>query len=360
MAELDGAEAVVQFAAVLRRHGLEVAVGNVTLFGRALATIGLARRSSAYWAARVTLVHRPEDLAAFDRAFAEFWDNQRFVDDVAAAPAATVVVTGRVEGAGPGPGYSRVEVLAHKDFAAYTSAESAEADRLMADLRLAAALRTSRRTRIAPRARRGRPDLRTTTRHALGTGGEPVRLSFRARAQQPRRIVLLCDVSGSMDPYVRPLLRLIHAAVVAGGPGRVEAFALGTRLTRITRELAWRDPDVALSRASRAAPDRAAGTRLGEGLREFNERWGVRGMARGATVVVLSDGWDRGDPDLLGEQMARLHRVAHLVVWVNPLKASPGYAPLARGMAAALPWVDRFVEGHSLASLEALAIEVVR
>ncbi|MEY2436343.1 MAG: uncharacterized protein QOF97_1179, partial [Acidimicrobiaceae bacterium] len=135
----------------------------------------------------------------------------------------------------------------------------------------------------------------------------------------------------------------------------VEAFALGTRLTRLTRELSSRDPDEALARASAAVSDWSGGTRLGEALRAFNDEWGVRGMARGAIVVLLSDGWDRGDPDDLAEQMARLHRVAHKVVWVNPLKASPGYQPLARGMAAALPHVDEFVEGHSLASLEQLA-----
>jgi len=167
--------------------------------------------------------------------------------------------------------------------------------------------------------------------------------------------VLLCDVSGSMAPYARALLRFLHAAVTARGAGRVEAFALGTRLTRITRELSWRDPDAALADAADAVEDFSGGTRLGEGLKAFNDRWGVRGMARGAVVVILSDGWDRGDPGKLGAEMARLRRVAHRVVWVNPLKAAPGYAPLARGMAAALPYVDDFVEGHSLASLEQLA-----
>jgi hypothetical protein len=170
-------------------------------------------------------------------------------------------------------------------------------------------------------------------------------------------VVLLCDVSGSMEPYSRALLRFLHAAVV--GRGQIEAFALGTRLTRITRELTSRDPDAALAKAARAVPDWSGGTRLGEGLRAFNTEWGVRGMARGAVVVILSDGWDRGDPSVLREQMERLSRVAWKVVWVNPLKASPGYAPLAAGMAAALPYVDEFVEGHSLDSLERLA-EVIR
>ncbi len=185
-----------------------------------------------------------------------------------------------------------------------------------------------------------------------------MRRAWLAPAERPRRVVLLCDVSGSMEPYARALVRFLHAAVTARGAGRVEAFALGTRLTRITRELSWRDPDAAIAEASKAVTDWSGGTRLGEGLREFNDRWGVRGMARGAVVVILSDGWDRGDPERLGAEMARLHRVAHRVVWVNPLKAAPGYAPLARGMAAALPYVDDFVEGHSMASLEHLAAVV--
>jgi hypothetical protein len=170
--------------------------------------------------------------------------------------------------------------------------------------------------------------------------------------------VLLCDVSGSMESYARALVRFAHVAVV--GRAQVEVFTLGTRCTRITRELRSRDPDAALDAVAEAVEDWSGGTRLGEGIRTFNERWGLRGLARGAVVVILSDGWDRGDPDVLAEQVRRLQRVAHRVVWVNPLKASPGFAPLARGMAAALPYVDDLVEGHSLESLEALAEVVAR
>jgi hypothetical protein len=159
-----------------------------------------------------------------------------------------------------------------------------------------------------------------------------------------------------MEPYARAFVRFLHTAVV--GRTRVEAFALGTRLTRVTRELAARDPDAAIAAAALRVVDWSGGTRLGACLREFNDRWGVRGMARGATVVILSDGWDRGAPEALAEQMQRLRRVAHSIVWVNPLKASPGYAPLAQGMAAALPYVDEFVEGHSLAALEELVAVV--
>jgi uncharacterized protein with von Willebrand factor type A (vWA) domain len=161
-----------------------------------------------------------------------------------------------------------------------------------------------------------------------------------------------------MQPYTRALLRFAHATIVA--QRRVEAFTLGTRCTRVTRQLSWRDPDAALARVASAAPDLEGGTRLGEGLAEFNEAWGLRGMARGAIVVLSSDGWDRGDPAVLGGEMARLARVAHKVVWVNPLKASEGYEPLVRGMAAALPYVDEFVSGHSLDALEELAEVIAR
>ena len=161
-----------------------------------------------------------------------------------------------------------------------------------------------------------------------------------------------------MEPYARAFVRFLHAAVVSRT--RVEAFALGTRLTRVTRELSSRDPDAAVRAAADRVVDWSGGTRLGDGLRAFNDEWGIRGMARGAIVVILSDGWDRGEPEALAEQMARLARVAHKIVWVNPLKASPGYAPLAQGMAAALPYVDEFVEGHSLAALEELASVISR
>jgi hypothetical protein len=194
----------------------------------------------------------------------------------------------------------------------------------------------------------------------LRTGGEVLRPAREEPGERPRRLVALVDVSGSMEPYARALTRFAHAAVAARRRGQVEVFALGTRVTRITRELATHDPDRALRRATDAVADWSGGTRLGEGLRRFNDRWGVRGLARGAVVVILSDGWDRGDPAVLGDELARLGRVAHRVVWVNPLKASPGYAPLAGGMAAALPHVDEFVEGHSIASLEALAEVVSR
>ena len=357
----------VGFAAALRQSGLDVPVGSVVTLAQALAAVGLERRDDVYWAGRATLVHRPEDVPAYDRAFAAFWtgagpgadepaparDEPTVGFDVDAAEADDALA---VEAPSLVVRFSPREVLRQKDFAAYSHEELAEARRLMADVRLAGALRRSRRLTPARRGRGGRPDVRATVRAAFGTGGEVVRRPRLTPSQRPRRIVLLCDVSGSMDPYARALTRFLHTAVA--GRRRVEAFALGTRLTRITRELSTRDPDAAMAAAARAVVDWSGGTRLGEGLRRFNDEWGVRGVARGAVVVVLSDGWDRGEPAQLAAEMARLRRVAHRIVWVNPLKATPGYAPLARGMAAALPYVDELVEGHSLASLEALA-EVV-
>jgi len=317
-----------------------------------------------YWAGRATLVTRPEDLAAYDGAFTQFWEGgpPPTLRQTVATPVIVEVPGDEPPPASPEAGpdrpdhievvrYSAVETLRHKDFAAYTAEDFDTARRLMASLRLNPPSRPSRRLRAARSGRQ--PDLRRTVRRALRTGGEAVSLAWRAPGEQPRRLVLLCDISGSMEPYSRALLRFAQAAVV--GRPRVEVFALGTRLSRLTRQLSSRDPDTALAAAARAVADWSGGTRLGEGLRTFNDRWGVRGMARGAVVVILSDGWDRGDPADLAEQMGRLHRVAHRVVWVNPLKAAPGYAPLARGMAAALPFVDAFVEGHSLAALEQLS-----
>jgi uncharacterized protein with von Willebrand factor type A (vWA) domain len=362
----------VAFARVLRGAGLDVPLGRAVTFAEALTLTGVDRSGAVYWAGRTTLLARPEDIPAYDRAFSAFWRGHTSLSLAEMAdPVELTIVLDTDDEAPPGEGdepeeadgptlvvrWSGQEVLRHKDFAAYTHAEFEEARRLMADLRLHGALRRSRRRRPSRKAE-GRPDLRRTVRRSLRSGGEPIRRAFSQPGERPRRIVLICDVSGSMEPYSRALLRFLHAAVA--GRGRIEAFALGTRLTRITRELSSRDPDAALAKASRSVPDWSGGTRLGEGLRAFNDQWGVRGMARGSVVVILSDGWDRGDPALLAEQMQRLQRVAYRTVWVNPLKASPGYAPLAAGMAAALPFVHEFVEGHSLDSLQKLAEVIAR
>jgi uncharacterized protein with von Willebrand factor type A (vWA) domain len=251
--------------------------------------------------------------------------------------------------------FSRTETLHSADFASLNDEERAEVDRVIADMRVSAATRPSRRRRPSRRSD-GTLDLRRTIRESLRTGGEPLRLRTLQRTRVPRRVVIIADISGSMASYSRSLLRYAHAAVSAGA--KVEAFALGTRLTRLTRELSTRDPDKALQRAAGSVEDWSGGTRLGEGIGRFNDEWGTKGMARGAIVVILSDGWDRGDPEFLASEMARLSRVAHKIVWVNPLKATDGYAPLARGMAAALPFVDEFIEGHSLDALDRLSAVV--
>ena len=370
MAEHGADRLVVAFARLARRLGLEVPVGATVLLGQAWAAVGLGSRDACYWAGRVVLLRRPEDAALYDAAFRAFWEGGAADVDEDAPAAVSVGLDVPDDGDAESPHapaddedailrvrWSPAEQLRTRDFAACTRDELDEAHRLIADLRLVAARRRSRRHRPTRRDR-GHPDLRRTVRRSLRADGEPIRRAFTAPSERPRPVVLLCDISGSMEPYARAFVRFLHTAVVGGT--RVEAFALGTRLTRLTRELSSRDPDEALAAAARRVSDWSGGTRLGEGLRRFNDRWGVRGLARGATVVILSDGWDRGEPELLGSEMRRLHRVAHRIVWVNPLKASADYAPLARGMAAALPHVDEFVTGHSVAALDDLVAVLAR
>jgi hypothetical protein len=351
----------VGFAERLRARGLTVPPDTVVTYAHALDAIGLDEREPVYWAGRATLIRRPEDVPAYDDAFADYWEGQGQI----AQRSSTLVRTVRVDvhgDDGDGEGspdeepseelrWSAAEVLRHKDLAELDDAERREADRLIDRLRLAGPRRRSRR-RVPTHRVRGDLDLRRTVRRALRDGGEPVALMRTEPGERRRRIVLLVDVSGSMSAYARALLRFAHVAVLARDD--VEVFTLGTRLTRLTAALTTHDADAALMAATAAVPDYEGGTRLGSTIGEFTERYGVRGMARGAVLVILSDGWDRGDPAELGEHMARLSRVAHRIVWVNPLKASPGYAPLAGGMAAALPWIDEFVEGHAIASLDAL------
>ncbi|MEL7158483.1 MAG: VWA domain-containing protein [Actinomycetota bacterium] len=359
----------VGFCRVLREAGLRVPATSTINYLEALGQVGLDDRAGVFWAGRATLVNRPEDLIVYDRAFDAFWDQLEpgGITVEGDPPPVTIALDDEEDDEADGSDdddgddpegdvqevrFSRAEVLTNKDFAECSEEELAELGRLMAGLRLTTFRRQSRR-RVPASGESGRPDLRRTVRWALRHDGEPIRRAFTEQASRPRRLVLVLDVSGSMEPYARALLRFAHAAVVARS--RVEVFALGTRLTRLTRQLTSRDPDAAIRAAFPKVVDWAGGTRLGEGIQAFNNEWAIRGMARGAVVVILSDGWDRGDVQLLDDEMARLHRVTHKLVWVNPLKATPGYAPLAAGMAAALPHVDQFVEGHSFASLEHLA-----
>ncbi|MFD2397283.1 VWA domain-containing protein [Prauserella oleivorans] len=254
---------------------------------------------------------------------------------------------GRREVEAPTAG-SAVERLASRDFADLDADELARLAEAMRALRIATPLRRSRRERTA--ATGARFDMRETLRRARRTGAEPVLLRRQVRRWRPRRLVVLCDISGSMQAHARAMLQLL---VCAAGGADAEVFTFATRLTRVTHVLRT-DPATVVSEAGKAAPDWSGGTRIGATLREFLDRFGSRGMARGAVVVVISDGWEAGDPGELGEQMARLSRLAHRVVWVNPRTSKPGYRPLAGGMAAAWPYCDAVVSGHRLEALDPL------
>jgi uncharacterized protein len=351
---------VVTFGRVLREAGLEVGPRRLEDALRGLDAVELARDDDVYWALRQTLVSRREDLDVFDRAFHAWFlrapvapprrpvrPGQRAERRKGGAPGAGPEIDGGEVEAG---GWSDDELLRRRDFAAMSHDEFARARRLIAAIALD---RPRRRTRRLERDARGRTlDLRRLVRSSLATGGDPVERAFRSRADAPRRLVLILDVSGSMEAYSRALLLYLHAA---RGSGRgVETFVFGTRLTRVTNALATRDPDAALADAARQVVDWAGGTRIGASLKRYNDEWGRRGLTRGAVVVVLSDGCERGDATVVATEMRRLARQAFAVVWVNPLKGDPRYEPLAGGMRAAYPFVDRLVSGHDLASLEAL------
>jgi uncharacterized protein len=350
---------VVTFGRVLREAGLEVGPGRVATALEGLDSVELARQEDVYWTLRQTLVSRREDIEAFDTAFHAWF--LRVAAPRRDAPAPPRAAERRKGGApGPGPeldggevepgGWSPDELLRTLDFAAMTPEEFRRARELILAI---AVERPRRRTRRLRRDARGRTlDVRSLVRSSLATGGDPVERTFRSRTTAPRKLVLILDVSGSMEAYSRALLLYLHAA---RGSGRgVETFAFGTRLTRLTTELETRDPEAALAAAAARVMDWSGGTRIGESLKAYNDRWGRRALTRGAVVVILSDGCERGDATPIGRELARLARLAFAVVWVNPLKGDPTYEPLAGGMRAALPYVDRFLPGHDVASLDAL------
>jgi uncharacterized protein with von Willebrand factor type A (vWA) domain len=338
----DATATLVGFGRALRAEGLAVGTGRIAGFCRAAA---LLAPGDLYWAGRATLVASAQDIATYDRVFATFFAQ--------ATPraAARMRIRAHVEVVDVDRSLaSPVELLREKSFDRCTAEELAELAALMAQVPLSLPLRRMRR-RIA--ARRGAPDLRRTLRRSFRTGGEPLRREWQTRRRRPRRIVFLLDVSGSMADYSRALLMFSHAMLRTDR--RWEAFCFGTRLTRLTRALATADPDEAVRRSAEEVVDWNGGTRIGESLKCFLDEYGHPGLARGAVVVICSDGLEVGDPELLAEQMARLSRLAHRVVWLNPLKGDPAYEPLVRGMRAALPHVDVFASGHNLASLEDVA-----
>lgn len=340
----------------------------------ALAHVDIGRRSDFYFTLQSLLVHRPQDLALFDEAFRVFWrrpPGEWSSDDLRALgeqrrfgpprPDLPAVEPGSsddpslpmrpetIDRVAPAS-YSSREVSRAKDFARFSEEELEQAKAMIAAFRWDLGRRRTRRWASG----RGRiPDLRRVLRHNLKYGGEPLALPTRERTSRRRRLVLLCDVSGSMERYARMLLHFIHS--LTRGLDRVEAFLFATRLTRITREIAGRGVDEAVPKIPRRLPDWGGGTRIGAALRTFNVGWARRVLGHGPVVLLISDGWDRGDPDLLRREMGRLQRSCHRLIWLNPLLGSPEYQPLTRGMQAALPFVDDFLPVHNLASLEALA-----
>jgi uncharacterized protein len=367
LGRFDGVDSVVGLARTLRVAGVAASPDRVHTAVAAIGLLRPGRRDDVYWAGRLTLCESLADIERYDRVFAAY-----FGDRPASVRRRTTVMRPAMQlVAGDAPGddvdaaaaglptgaraaASAEEVLRHRDIGSLSVAERDQLRALMARLALPGETRISRRMRPASR---GAIDGRRTVRAWLAAGGEPARLRRHRHAERDRRVVLLVDVSGSMAAYADALLRFAHAAA-RRGPFNTEVFALGTRLSRVTREIRHADPDTAMAAVANAIPDAGGGTRLGLLLKEFLDSWGQRGLARGAVVVVLSDGWERGDPTLLGEQTARLQRLAHRVVWSNPRKAAPGFAPTAAGMAAALPHVDDFVDGHSLDALLRLAAVV--
>ena len=349
------------FGRVLREVGIEVGPGRLVDAVRALGAVDLTRRDDVYFALRQTLVSRHDELDVFDRAFRAWFlrtsalASLRPTEVVRPAAAPDPLGSGAARDVGGEAearelGSSSLELLREKDFGEMTPEEFERVRRLLATIARTRPRRASRRR--APDPRGDRLDLRRLVRRSLRSGGDPLEQPWRSRKLVPRKLVVLCDVSGSMDAYARALLLYLHAIV---GTGRgVEAFAFGTRLTRLTHELATRDPERALARATESAVDWGSGTRIGASLAELNALYGRRGLTRGAVVVIVSDGWERDDPALVAREMARLARAAYAVVWVNPLKGNPEYLPLAGGMRAALPFVDRFLPGHNLHSLEKL------
>jgi uncharacterized protein with von Willebrand factor type A (vWA) domain len=250
---------------------------------------------------------------------------------------------------------SAAERLRGRDFTQLSGTELRQLTGLMREMTLAVPPRRTRRYRSARDGKR--PDLRRTLRQARRTGGEAITFARRAPRVKPRRLIVLCDISGSMEPYARALLMLLYClngGQLRGGPSRPEVFSFATRLTRLTPALAAASPDTMLAKAGEAAPDWSGGTRIGAALKEFNDHYGCRGLARGAVVLIISDGWETGEPELLGAQMARLSRVAHRIVWANPRTQSPRFRPEVGGMAAAWPYCDAVVSAHNLDALDDL------
>jgi len=379
----DLADVAARFGSALRRAGLPVGPGRSQRFAAAVSLVQPASRRELYHCALATLVSGKDQADTLRAVFTAVFGSPdgpdqssglgfeqpgtasqpphpQLADAAATARRHTTVMTVREAAAGseeddaedelaqPYLG-SPAERLAGADFAELSAAELAELAAAMRQITLAVPSRRSRRRKRRPGGTR--TDMRSTLRQARRTGGHAFRLIGQVPARRPRRLVVLCDISGSMEPYARAVIQLLYCA--AGG-ANAEVFSFATRLTRLTPALARSTPAVALARAGHAAPDWHGGTRLGAALKEFNDRYGRRGMARGAVVLIISDGWDTGDPDLVAREMRRLSLVAFRIVWMNPRTKSAAYQPLAAGMAAAWPYCDAVVSGHSLQAIDQL------
>ena len=385
---------LLTFGRRLRTAGLPVGSGQILSLVDAMGAIDVFRHDDVYHASRASVVTRPEQIPVFDLEFSRFWRELMGAKPAPLDPFAPQNAPGEPplpdaskkkteqrhtpEGADDEKDifhvsegeddpslqeeefeaspddvmlFSAREILRRKDFSQCSPEEIAEARRIIEGFtwRLG-----TRKTRRRVRARHGKfIDPRATLRGSLRHGGMPLELRRQKRKIRTRPLVVICDISGSMDRYARLLLRFVHA--LGQGLENTEVFVFGTRLTRITRELRKRDVDAALTQVVDSVDDWSGGTRIGEAIKAFNYQWARRVLRSGATVVVISDGWDRGDPDLLGREMARLQRSCRRLIWLNPLLGAPGYQPLTQGMRAAMPYIDEFMPIHNLQSLEALA-----
>jgi uncharacterized protein with von Willebrand factor type A (vWA) domain len=362
---------LIRFGRVLQSAGLDVHAGRMIDVAQALDHIDIARRADFHQTLRTLLVHRPQDLPVFDEMFRAFWREPT-------APRGDLRAMGRQRSLGPAEAvltgglpaapsddlplredvhaarvaaesYSARDALRTKDFAAFTDDELRQARAIIVAMKWdLGSRRTWRRRRDEGRE----IDFRHVVRANMPLGGEPLRIPRRGRTRKPRPLAIIADVSGSMERYSRMLLHFIHT--VAEGERRVEAFVFATRFTRLTREMARYGVGSA-EKIPAHVPDWGGGTRIGDAIRTFNVQWRRRVLPAGAIVLLISDGWDRGEPDLLAREMARLQRSCRRLIWLNPLLGAPGYQPMTRGMRAALPFVDDFLPAHNLDSLEALA-----
>jgi uncharacterized protein len=366
---------LLHFGRLLHSLGLDVHAGRMHDVARALEYIDIGRRSDFYFTLQSLLIHRHQDLALFEEAFGVFWrrppgewsssdlralgEQRRFgtpqvdmpVDDSLAPDDPSLATLAEPLERVAAMSYGSHEVSRVKDFSQFTDEELRRGEAIIADLTWDLGMRHTRRWE---HGRGGHVDWRQVVRRNMRHGGEPLVLPTRVRASKRRPLVLICDVSGSMERYARMLLHFIHALAGDAGAPRVEAFVFATRLTRITREIARQGAANSWLKVPRLVSDWGGGTRIGEAVRTFNVQWARRVLAHGPVVLLISDGWDRGDPDMLRREIARLQRSAHRLIWLNPLLGSPEYRPLTRGMQAALPFIDDFLPVHNLASLEAL------